>query len=125
MRRLIYIIALSTLCMTSTSCITMALLATASSTDSISTNGPYLNLTIFQTLNKNEALARTNNYDVVKIESLSMVLYDGKTVSGYFTLVDTYSYMTKNGLTKTVPVYVLRSEYGKHKDYWQKLPNNR
>ena len=75
-------------------------------------------MTIIQTISKNEALAWTKNYDVVKIETVTDTYYDGKKISGYFTLVGTYSYVTNQHISKTVPVYVLTSEYSKNKDLW-------
>ena len=71
----------------------------------------YLSVEIIQTLNKNEALAWTNDYKVVKIETTSEVYYDGKNISGNFCLVGTYSYTTKEGRLKTVPVYIRDKEY--------------
>lgn len=97
----------------------MALLAASQSEDNISKENTYLNLSIFQTLSKHEALAYTNNYDVVKIETATDTYYDGKKISGYFTLVDTYSYTTRDDFYKTVPVYVLTSEYNKYPQYWK------
>ena len=71
----------------------------------------YLSVEIFQTLNKNAALAHTRDWKVVKIESLEDTYYDGKAISGTFVLVDTYTYETKNETTKTVPVYIRLDEY--------------
>lgn len=73
----------------------------------------YLSVEIFQTLGKNAALARTRDWKVVKIESLEDMYYDGKAISGTFVLVDTYTYETKNEVTKTVPVYIRLEEYRK------------
>ena len=73
----------------------------------------FLNLKVFQTLSKHEALAFTKRYDVVKFISDSELIYDGKTLNGYFVLTGTYSYETKDGVVKTVPVYMLRNEYRK------------
>lgn len=116
------IIVLSVTC---TSCLTtMALLSTPnyssqSTGNDISKSKTYLNLTILQTLSKYEALAWTKHYDVVKIETLTDIYYDGKTINGYFTLVGTYRYVTKQNVTKTVPIYVLTSEYNKNSDVWR------
>lgn len=71
----------------------------------------YLSIEIIQTLNKNEALAWTNDYKVVKIETTSEVYYDGKNISGNFCLAGTYSYTNKEGRLKTVPVYIRDKEY--------------
>ena len=46
-------------------------------------------------------------------------VWDGKKISGYYILVDTYTYETKKGMIKTVPVYVLTSEYKKHTEIWK------
>lgn len=74
-----------------------------------------LSVTIFQTLNKNEALALTPNYDVVKIVSYDDIFYDGKKIRGYFVLIDTYSYENMQNVIKTVPVYMNKKEYSKLK----------
>lgn len=71
----------------------------------------YLNLEIFQTLSKTEALARTNGWDIVKIKTEADIYYDGKKIADNFVFVDTYSYTTKDFRTKTVPVYIRQSEY--------------
>lgn len=114
-----FIVTAIVLCATCTSCFTtMALIAASESSNNISREKTNLNLTIFQTLGKHEALARTNNYDVVKIETVSDVYYDGKQINGNFTLIDTYSYETTKGIIKIVPVYVLTREYNKLKDHW-------
>ena len=73
----------------------------------------FLNLKVFQTLSEHEALAFTERYDVVKFISDSEIIYDGKKINGYYVLMGTYSYETKDGVVKTVPVYMLRSEYRK------------
>ena len=97
----------------------MALMAASESSNNISRKKTYLNLTIFQTYEGNRAaLALTKNYDVVKIETVLDVYYDGKQINGNFTLIDTYSYETTKGIIKTVPVYVLTREYNKLKDHW-------
>jgi hypothetical protein len=80
-----------------------------------------LELKIVQTLGKGEALAITENYDVVKIESLTELYYDGKRLYGYFTLLDTYTYKTTQGMWKTVPVYVRSREYRKNKGIWDRI----
>lgn len=82
-----------------------------------------LELKIVQTLGKGEALAITENYDVVKIESLTELYYDGKRLYGYFTLLDTYTYKTTQGMWKTVPVYVRSREYRKNKEIWDRKPS--
>ncbi len=65
----------------------------------------YLNLEIFQTLGEYEALARTRNFDVVKIVTDNETYYDGKKLSGKFRLIDTYTYITVSDNVKTIPVY--------------------
>ncbi len=102
-----------------TSCFTtMAILA--SDENDISRERTYLSVKIFQTLSECEALAYTPNHDVVKIETVSDVYYDGKRIKGSFTLVDTYTYKTEHYSYKTVALYVLTSEYLRHKDVWRK-----
>ena len=71
----------------------------------------YLSVEIIQTLSKNEALAFTKDYKTVKIETVTDIYYDGKKISGDFCLAGTYTYTTKNGTVKTVPVYIRESEY--------------
>lgn len=89
--------------------------------NNISRESSYLELRIIQTLAKGEALACTEKFEVVKIESLTEIYYDGKRVNGYFTLLDTYTYQTRNGVWKTVPVFVLNKEYRKNKELWEMI----
>lgn len=97
----------------------MALMAASESSNNISRKKTYLNLTIFQTYEGNRAaLAWTKNYDVVKIETVFDVYYDGKQINGNFTLIDTYSYETRGERVKTVPVFVLTREYNEFKELW-------
>lgn len=72
---------------------------------------------IFQTLDKGEALVypTSNSVDVAKIVSLEELYYDGKVVGGYFILIDTFRYQTRNGEIKTVPVFIKQKEYKKWK----------
>lgn len=72
---------------------------------------------IFQTLDKGEALVHptSNSVDVAKIVSLEELYYDGKVIGGYFILIDTYKYQTRNGDIKTVPVFIKQKEYKKWK----------
>ena len=108
----------------SSSCITtLALMSasTKSSRNNISKETSYLSLKIIQTLGKGEALAVTEKYDIVKIASLSDIYYDGKRIEGKFTLLGTYTYQTKKGDWKTVPVFVRTSEYKKNKELWNRL----
>ena len=74
-------------------------------------NSAYLSVEIIQTFSKNEALAWTKDYDIVKIETTSEVYYDGKSIAGAFCLAGTYTYTTKDGRLKTVPVYIRDREY--------------
>ena len=103
-----------------TSCFTtMAVIAASEqSNDNISRKQTVLHLTIIQTLGRNGALAWTNSHDVVKIETVSDTYFDGKRIQGSFTLVGTFRYEANNGQLKTVPVFVLTSEYKKHKGVW-------
>lgn len=80
----------------------------------------YSHFEIFQTLNKYEALARTRNFDVVKIVTENETYYDGKKLSGKFHLIDTYTYVTVENNIKTIPVYTriddnIGSDIGKTK----------
>lgn len=72
---------------------------------------------IFQTLGNGEALVHptSNSVDVAKIVSLEELYYDGKVVGGYFILIDTFKYQTRNGDIKTVPVFIKQKEYKKWK----------
>lgn len=117
---ILLILSLIVIGTTCTSCFTSR--ATIASTDSrsnISSNRTNLTVKIFQTLNKNEALAFTEQFDVVKIVTVTDMYYDGKQIKGNFTLVGTYTYETEKERIKTVPVFVLTSEYKKHKDIWE------
>lgn len=71
----------------------------------------FLYVEIIQTLSKQEALARTNDYKYVKLETACELYYDGKDISGNFCLAGTYSYPNKDGEIKTVPVYIRTDEY--------------
>ena len=78
-------------------------------------NSMWLEVEIFQTLSKTEVLALDQKHNVVKIVSLSdKLLYDGLELWGEYVLIDTYSYYNKDKFKKTVPVYVLLSEYEKY-----------
>lgn len=77
----------------------------------ISRERTYLEVEIFQTISETEALAFTENFKIVKLETTSETYYDGKEISGNFRLLDTYSYINKEGTRKTVPVYMRESEY--------------
>ena len=82
----------------------------SSGVSDISRKETYLNLKIFQTLDRGEALAVTEDLEAVKIVSAKDIYYDGKRIRGVFVLVDTYTYKTQKGDYKTVPVFVLKSE---------------
>ena len=115
-----FLVTAIAICTTCTSCFTtMALMAASESSNNISRKKTYLNLTIFQTYEGNRAaLALTKNYDVVKIETVFDVYYDGKQINGNFTLIGTYSYETKDERMRTVPVFVLTREYNEFKELW-------
>ncbi len=101
MRGLIYILSALIL----TSCASMAQSTTVNSSNP---DNSILSVEIFQTLNKNEALAWNHKYKVeklVKFDNNGELYYDGKQVTGTFNLTDTYTYITKEGYSKTVPVY--------------------
>ena len=72
---------------------------------------------IFQTLDNGEALANPTSSasDVAKIVSLEEIYYDGKVVNGYFILIDTFRYRTRNGEIRTAPVFIKQKEYKKWK----------
>ena len=98
----ILILTISTLCVTSCGIMN----------NNINAEQTHLNVEIFQTLSKTSALAHTTGWDykVVKIITNNEVYYDGKTISGWFKLVDTYTYESKGSGIKTVPVYQKVSE---------------
>lgn len=104
MKRLftILLLTISTICITSCGIMT-----------NINAEQTNLNVEIFQTLSKTSALAHTSlwsDYKIVKIVTTKDVYYDGKQISGLFVRVDTYTYETKDGRIKTVPVYQRKSE---------------
>ncbi|MDD7083584.1 MAG: hypothetical protein PUI22_07085 [Bacteroidales bacterium] len=73
-----------------------------------------LNLKVFQTLSKTEALCTQEgsySMDVYKIVTETNILYDGQIIGGTWVLVDTYTYETKDNSIKTVPVLMPLSEY--------------
>lgn len=104
MKRLISILAMviATLCFTS--CGVMQ--------NNINSEETRLNVEIFQTLSSTTALAHTTGWDykVVMIKTNNDIYYDGKTITGWFRLVDTYTYESKGNGIKTVPVYQRTSE---------------
>ena len=67
----------------------------------------------------NAALAVTARYDVVCLASLEYSYFDGYKVRGLYRRIGTHRYTTVKGITKTVPVFVLKSEYNKDPEYWQ------
>lgn len=71
----------------------------------------YFTLTVIQTLDDNSALCRTQNYDIVKLEALDRLLYDGLVIKDSFVLTGTYRYVTVKDIVKTVPVYVTYDDY--------------
>ena len=79
-----------------------------------------MDLTILQTLDKGEALATTKDLDVVKLESMKEIFYDGKKVSGRFHIIGTFFYTTNSGMPKTIPVFVPYAEY---KTYMELMNN--
>ena len=64
-----------------------------------------------------DALVLTKDYQVVKIITSNEVYFDGRSILGFFVLVDTYHYVTKSGIYKVIPVYVRYSEYRKYSIY--------
>jgi len=83
----------------------------------------HLDVRIFQTLDEQSALASSENLDVVKIITGGEVYYDGKHVSGRFQFMETYTYITKENVSKTVPVYQKVDELEGYADYSQdKMP---
>ena len=118
-----FVVASLSIVATCTSCFTTLALMTASDANNrgnISRENAHLNLKVLQTLSVNEALCVTEKYDVIKFETITETLYDGKQIRGNFTLVNTYTYEAKNGTIKTVPVYVLSKELRKHPEVWKK-----
>ena len=78
----------------------------------------YFNATIFQAVNSHEALATTSREPssiVVKLITSEDTYYDGKKVSGTYIMVDTYTYENKQGIIKTVPVFIKVAEYNEPK----------
>lgn len=78
----------------------------------------FLNVKIFQTLDKCSALAHTKTSygyagDCVKIVTTEDMYYDDLVVADSFVLVGTYSYVTTKDVRKTVPVYLKLKEYRK------------
>lgn len=103
MKRLISILAMIILTLCFTSCGIML--------NNINRERTRLNVEIFQTLSSTAALAQTtDDYKVVMIQTDNERYYDGKTISGWFKLVDTYTYESKGNVIKTVPVYRRISE---------------
>lgn len=81
-------------------------------------NTSKIDMQVFQTLDKHVALANTkgDGYtiylgDVCMVMSETEIMYDNRVFKDSFVLVGTYSYETRSGIMKTVPAYVLYSEY--------------
>jgi len=72
----------------------------------------YLNVRIFQAFNSQEALAIgiDNNNIIVKLITNEDTFYDEKRLSGIYIMVNTYTYETKKGSIKTVPVFIKATE---------------
>lgn len=70
-----------------------------------------------QTLDKESALVniKTSEYHTTVVmivtESSNAEYFDDKPISGYYVRIGTYSYTTVKDTKKTVPVYILESEY--------------
>ena len=83
--------------------------------NNINAEETYLRGTVMQTLDKGSALVtvKTSEYhtSIVKIVSENEEFYDDKSISGYYVRIGTYSYITVKDVRKTVPVYILKSEY--------------
>lgn len=90
------------------------LLSDTAYTDNVSKEKTTLHLNVFQTLSENSALAHTNSLDAIAFYSREVQLYDGKRITAKCQLVDTYTYVTKNDVVKTVPVFMPLSEYQKN-----------
>lgn len=90
---------------------------TTNNINDISAEKTYINGYIMQTLDKNSALVtiKTSEYrsSVVLIvtESDKEEYYDDKPISNNYVRIGTYSYTTTKNVKKTVPVYILESEY--------------
>ena len=113
MKKTLFLLFTTLLLTTSCSVFTRVSLSNASIGDKC-----HLNATIFQAVNNHEALAATSqefNSIVVKLITSEDTYYDGKKVSGTYIMVDTYTYENKQGITKTVPVFIKVSEYSEPK----------
>ena len=84
----------------------------------------WLSIKCFQALSNtseySECLARNDNWDVFYIVSFTCpgkdkdkgdIYYDGKSLSGSFVFVGTYSYVTKNESSKTVQAYMPKDNF--------------
>ena len=125
MKRLLLLIAVLIACaLSSTSCLTSMLVyeygtltkdMVEHNMNNINKTTTSLNLRVFQTLSPFEGLATTPKYDVVNVRTVSRELYDGLQLKGTFIMVDTYTYTTRKGYTKTVPVFVPKGDYKYYK----------
>ena len=129
------ILAILVICVMSSSCLTAMLLsevAEANEMESekrmsdISKSVTPLSLKVIQsyypivtdTFTLTSALAHTYNYDIVLIASIEEHYYDGYKTKGQFTRIGTYNYTTRQGVAKTVPVFVKSVEYDKNPQMW-------
>lgn len=71
---------------------------------------------VFQTLDRNFGLASLGknglyNGDVVALRYPQTFIYDGFTISGDFVTIGTYTYTTRDTITKTVPIVITKKDY--------------
>ncbi len=88
----------------------------------------WLNIECFQTLENSDdfsiCLAKDYNWNVYYIIHLTCptsnkteVYYDGKSLSGKYVFIGTYSYENKEGSTKTVQAYMSKENFNEWCDF--------
>ena len=88
----------------------------------------WLSLKCFQALGNtseySDCLARNDNWDVFYVVSFTCpgkdkgdIYYDGKSLYGSYVFVGTYSYVTKDNLSKTVQAYMPKDNFNELYNY--------
>ena len=124
MKRIIHVILLLALALSTTSCFTMMALAAASSDESKNQLGyEWMETSVktFQRVAAYAALATTSSGDVICVVADFGEYYDGLIKDGFFKKKGTYSYITTSGANKTVLVYVYKKDLKKLENYADEL----
>ena len=124
MKKIVLILFFALIGLTSSSCLTLALLPVLGEEDAEVEMGSdfgkrkaKMKLKTFQRVDKNAALATTGNGDVVCVVAVFGEYYDGMVISGTFLRHGTYSYISTKGANKEVLTYVYKKHYRQLSSY--------